>query len=203
MEIKGCPENSNCAIELGAARLIWLSALEKGNPSSSRVGAPLSFWATSEPDPKKVISWNSECKNHRIPNPRIYEAESFLKSFKEIKGDGFYPDVAFLLKGSGKIISYLIPRGEIPFKLIGDKLLFVRTEDGHFYNMLVAPDGQVNFSDEKPPSTHFAQNIDCPEALVTKIKNEPIYLKIYQGHLCKGVWNGTSYDTMIFGKGCY
>lgn len=216
---EGCPTNSKCSPEVGKKRNTWVKFIKSISNDSDLVkskkmkkfiknhGVPLGVFANNDSEKdNSLILWDSPCKIHnKKEEENIYLGEVVVRNFLEAKRDkvGVYIPHAHLMKNEKEIQMYMVPRGENPSHLEGDKLIYIKEEDGHYYSIKVDPKGVIELS---PPliTSHNARSIRCPKELIHSfIKN--IHVKnLYQDVYCKELWNSETkkYRPMIFGLSC-
>jgi hypothetical protein len=214
IDFPGCPENALCPKETGAHRLEWLDILTKfeqkklsekevNKQIQLKLGLPIPLWATEEATKKPLaMLWNSPCKQHNIPTNKTYIAVTFLKNLLP-KNNILFHSPAILLDIQNRPHSIMVLRGDAPLFIVNDSLYYTQDDEGHFYGLLVSPQGQLSISKVLFDS-HYPREITCSKEQIEMFNRETPSPNFFQGYYCKEIWNTKSktYQSLLVGWSC-
>ncbi len=211
---KGCPENSSCSKKTGLKRKKWISTikennLKKLNQFKRQNGIPIGFWLAPKKEmPKDLIYWQSPCAHHDRQTFSLKIAELFSPHFSSLvklkkKEENVFIEQTFTFDKNKKIIKYYLPSGEYPLMTDGQKIYFIREEEGHFYGLDLDRNGKFTII-ETFKTRLLPEEVSCPKALLKEMK-EKSHHQIYLSYFCKAIWNKTekNVQTFIFGWSCH
>jgi hypothetical protein len=191
---KGCPENSECNVEMGLDRQRWLKFLEDYKKLSSdslknkalanfstQFGWPLSFYFFAKVSDFKPILFSSPCLEHNPknkPEAKVLVATHFVKSLSpnlifsqnktdlsfEIGKDHFFAPA--WVYGINKTL-YSIPINEAPLYFENDQMVLLINDEDEFFELLLSSNGNLKLRtfDFKKPKVE-TEEITCPEKLL-------------------------------------
>lgn len=199
IDFPGCPENSYCKKETGAHRTEWLNILtsftenkidekEANRRIQLKTGIPIPSWATEEGLKKPLaILWDSPCKQHKIPTNKAYIAITFLKKLLP-KNNVLFHAPAILLDEKKVPRAVMALRGDAPMFIVNDSLYYTQDDDGHFYGLLVSPDGNLTLT-QTMKDTHYPREVPCTKEQIEMFTREVPSPNFFQGYYCKEIFN--------------
>lgn len=211
----GCPSNAQCSKKSGSLRKKFTNILAKTNESASglrmrndfrkKYGIPIEVWSLPSSQKRDdLIIFDSPCQNHNIPGKEILNSLAIVKSLKELKNN--FKEVIprrIYLKRDKKILSYDLPRGDLPSYLKNDRFYYTKSIDGNYYSYSISKNGSIQIeSSEKPKN--YAKTVTCSKELESEFKKANSPKNLFQETYCKAVWNTTKniYEVIILGWSC-
>lgn len=215
-ENPGCPENSHCTKELGIKRDTFISEikkinLEKEEEINKRIlkntHYPITVWANEDQKTNNLplIFWNSPCKQHNPPNPKILIAEIFMKDLSvnsTKKQDNIIFNKLFYFENKKWKYTF-VPRGDAPLMIINNKFYYIREEEGHYFGLMISKTGELFVSKTKSVS-QFPKELECNKEMIEEFYKEAPTLTFFKGQICKEIWNQDkkSYEPIMLGWSC-
>lgn len=216
-EHEGCPENAHCTQETGMIRTKWLEVIKnlqenkinesKANEIISTFGYPISVWSKDPVEQKNypLTFWDSPCKQHKAPNPKILIGELFIKSLSSENREK-YPEIIFAktyLEENNKIQRVFLPRGDAPIAIYNNAFYYTKEDEGHYYGLLVNRDGKITIR-KTIHLEKFPKEVECKKNLVEEFYREAPSLNFFKGHFCKEIWNESTknFTTILVGWSC-
>ncbi len=217
-ENKGCPTNSGCTEEMGKSYQKWIDTLARVHKKKDShlilenlrksIGVPIDIWiAEKASEEKNLIYWESPCRQHNLEGQEkigigvamAKDIGSLLPLEKEKK---IFLRRLYRMKGE-KLVSYFSLRDENPLYLNGDKLVFQRSVEGHYYGLSINQKGALQIEPSQTPAS-FPQSIECPSDFVEKMKAIELPKNLYAGVYCQKTWNkeNKKLETILVGWSC-
>lgn len=210
---KGCPENSYCRSELAVEQMKWKDAIfglsknkiNELNKIKKQMGAPIDFYlASPAPEKEKHILWDSRCKNHKIANPKIYDARSFLKKFpvNNPTANAYFHYI--LIEMNQKLHRFTLSKKDFPLFFENGSIYLNREEDGVYYGVKIQSSGAYEIL--PPIQTKLVPNeIKCPNELVQKFKETLKNPYVYSSAICRKIWDRKkeTFYLYITGDACF
>lgn len=205
----GCPENSTCSVEMGQYfqrfTKILTQSLKRQNLFKKEQGIPFRVWTTPNSKNKKLeyVEWDSRCKNHQIPDQKIYTAIVKTKQLNEHALKKHIILRKALLVDGTKYQEYRVPRGDSPLYLDGRQLVYQKSYQGQYYGLSITRKGMLTLVKPQTPK-RYARRVKCtPEqeqAFAPHLKPKNLYSYAY----CLHLWNIKKkvMETMILGRDC-
>jgi hypothetical protein len=213
-DFPGCPENSICKKETGVNRSEWLLILKKleQNKITEKIanqfllqsnGFPIPMWASEEAIKKPfTVLWDSPCKQHKILNNKTYIAISFIKKLLP-KNNILFHSPAILNDDKKIPHPLMVIRGDAPLYIINDSLYYTQDDDGHYYGLLISPQGNISIT-KTISDSHFPREVSCSKEQVEMFSREIPSPNFFQGYYCKEIWNTKTkyYQSILIGWSC-
>lgn len=214
IEFPGCPENAFCTKETGAHRKEWLELLNKFDQKlidekeankiiQTKLGMPVTLWATEGHQKRPlVLSWDSPCKQHNIATNKTFIAITYLKKLLDKNNILFHAN-SIIIDEKQIAHSIQVLRGDAPMYIINDSLYYIQDDDGHFYGILIAPNGQLSIT-KVFTDNHYPREVTCTKEQVERFTREAPSPNFFKGYYCKEIWNTKlkMYQSLILGWSC-
>lgn len=212
----GCPENSHCTKELGIKRDTFIAEIKKvSQESESKINQliqknslyPITVWAIEDQKTNglPLIFWNSPCKQHNPPNPKVLIAEIFMHDLSAQsvkKQDNVIFNKLFYWENKKWKFAY-VPRGDAPLMIVNNQFYYIREEEGHYFGLMISKSGELNITKTKTV-TEFPKELECKKEMIEEFYKEAPTLSFFKGQICKEIWNQDKkiYEPIMLGWSC-
>tara|TARA_R110002072_G_scaffold64203_4_gene159586 strand:- start:25164 stop:25940 length:777 start_codon:yes stop_codon:yes gene_type:complete len=210
---KGCPNNSQCSKETGLKMQRWSKALRESKKlgirrltnTAKKVGIPFDLWSRAKTSKElKVITWDSSCPNHNLPDQQIFSATIFVKDIKDLmKFDDLVAPTLLLLKNK-KIQQHYIPRDASPMFYDNGTIHYLMGNQGDYYGMKISSKGIISVNSIQKVS-EYPQSKSCHPALMKKWKQTKAPKNLYKDVSCSSIWDAQAkkYIPILYGWTCH
>jgi hypothetical protein len=220
---EGCPTNSTCTVKMGLRYKKWsdiLSSITKINQNKEKKldqfrkkeGIPFEVWVkeTDQHNPN-LITWESHCNFHNQEGKKkIKLGTALIANIDDLnsleKENTISSRKLYLLDDKNKKVTrFRVPQVDSPLYIEGDKLIYQRSENGHYYGLSISAAGNLKVMPPQTPQ-NYPKRIPCPEVLekARLDHSEDFDPEIYSDFYCRNVWNtrNKKWNTILLGWSC-